>query len=134
MLQVELELEKEQIPFAENRLKISSTLYGILMANIVFVVVNMCLTSSLVQNLTYMMEATEAFPILEPAQHDSPLAAKFIDCWYSYSVNTKLSSRQMKGPIRRLYGGWLSRSRLTVERHRRLGWLQTLDKVDSRMR
>lgn len=75
ILYAETELSKESFPFVESRLRFSSILYGILMANVVFVV-DMCLTPSLARDASYVADASQAFEILQSASRDSFLAAK----------------------------------------------------------
>lgn len=75
ILHAETELSKESFAFVESRLRFSSILYGILIANAVFVV-DMCLTPSLTRDASYVAEASQAFEILQSASRDSFLAAK----------------------------------------------------------
>lgn len=60
ILYAETELSKESFPFVESRLRFSSILYGILMANAVFVV-DICLIPSLARDASYVADASQAF-------------------------------------------------------------------------
>lgn len=80
IVQTELQLEQELIPFALTRFKHSAAFYGLFMANIVFLQ-DTCWTADVQQHppKLYGDEATQAMRILEQARCHSPIAAKFLD-------------------------------------------------------
>lgn len=78
IVQNDLQLAEVQVQFALTRLKYSARLFGLFMANIVFLL-DTCLNRSSGLRQPQRVEAIEAFRILGEAKHHSPIAATFWD-------------------------------------------------------
>lgn len=78
IIQTELDLEKEDIPFVQMRLKLTGTLYGIFIANITLLM-NLCLRRSAnSQQEIREGDFAQAVRLLEAAARDSPIAADLL--------------------------------------------------------
>ena len=78
IIQAELQLEKESLPFVHIRLKFSGLLYEVFMASIVLLL-DMCLNKTAEQQEARRVEVAEAFRILGNARDQSPTAANFLE-------------------------------------------------------
>lgn len=96
ILSADLELEQQQIPFSERRLRLSSILYAILLASTVFAI-NLCLDPSLNDDIAYVAEVTDAFRLLQRASENSHPAAKVYKCLLQllskHQVHVKINQR-----------------------------------------
>ncbi|KAJ9156579.1 hypothetical protein NKR23_g979 [Pleurostoma richardsiae] len=77
IIQAELYLEREKIPFAETRLKLTGALYGVFIASIALLV-DLCLSGAASQQEIRRGEVGEAIRILEDAARQSDVAAALL--------------------------------------------------------
>ncbi|KAK3324192.1 hypothetical protein B0T19DRAFT_224628 [Cercophora scortea] len=81
IIQIEVQLERENHPFVLSRLKVSGILYGVFMASIVLLM-DVCVAASQHQNqheVPDRRELLDAFRILENASKYSTTASNFLD-------------------------------------------------------
>ncbi|KAK3687555.1 hypothetical protein B0T22DRAFT_405289 [Podospora appendiculata] len=78
IIQIEVQLERENHPFVLSRLKVSGILYGVFMASIVLLM-DVCVAASQQHEMPDRRELLEAFRILENASKYSATASNFLD-------------------------------------------------------